>query len=121
MHDEIQSAIEGFNGAMTIFKDMVSMQNSIILYGLIIFLISSIISLFIFRKNNEEVLKNILDITKYIASIMVVGYVLHPSIIENLDVYFKTCLFIYTATNIAIVSIYKAVNKKRKDINNENK
>lgn len=119
MENEIQNAIESVNNALEVFKGLMSAQNSAIFYGLIIFLIGAIISLFVYRRNSDEVLKNILDIIKYATAIIVGGCILKSPNDFGSYIFLKITICIYVVINVFVILMHKAVTHKNEKKDNE--
>lgn len=113
VENEIQVAINNVNKGLEVLEGLILSQHSIIFVGLLIFLTSAIIGLFLHMKNSKETMNNILDILKYLAAIAVIlcGTTLNP---KDVITSYKLIFFIYIVLNILVIFIYKFLSKKLK-------
>lgn len=116
MENEIKIAVENINMGIETLEGLMRCQHIAIIFGLSIFLIGAIVCLFLYRQNSEEVLKNILDILKYIAAIIAI---LSSNFFseKSLHVYFSSILCIYVILNISVIFIYKLLKRKKSNKN----
>lgn len=120
---EIQTALESFNGAMDLMNKLMDTMNLAIAYGLIIFIIASIIKLFVNRTNKIIILDELINILKYSFALFLLNnteYILGGEI----PFFIPKIIWVYLVANILLVlgctAIFKRSKNKTADKNIEN-
>ena len=121
---EIQTIIENFNGGLDIMDTLITTINIAIVYGLIIFLISTIVGLFINRDNKNIVLNKLMDILKYCYALLIMTNIEFIADNSNHTNVLLILIGSYLVINLLLVFGYKSILNKRnevkiKDCNND--
>lgn len=121
---EIQTIIENFNGGLDIMNTLITTINIAIVYGLIIFLISTIVGLFINRDNKNIVLNKLMDILKYCYALLIMTNIEFIADNSNHTNVLLILIGSYLVINLLLVFGYKSILNKRnevkiKDCNND--
>lgn len=120
---DIQTALENFNGAMDLMNKLMDTMNMAIVYGLIIFIIASIIKLFVNKTNKIIILDELINILKYSFALFLLNnteYILGGEI----PFFIPKIIWVYLVANILLVlvctAIFKGSKNKTADKNIEN-
>ena len=111
---EIQTALESFNGAMDLMNKLMDTMNLAIAYGLIIFIIASIIKLFVNRTNKIIILDELINILKYSFALFLLNnteYILGGEI----PFFIPKIIWVYLVANILLVLVCTAIFKGSKN------
>lgn len=99
-------------------KSLMVIQNTSLMYFFIIFTIGALIKLFLYRKNSDEVLRNILDVVKYGVCLVVTGSTTLLAQSESPEMVLNATVVTYIAISIVSILIHQIIVKKKNEDKN---